>query len=173
MSRLHPCLHPPCDLELGLKRLVTLRVLLQTRKSPLHRAEIGEHEFRADRLHIRERIDTPIHVCDVHIREEPHDLADGVSLPDVREELVAQAFALARTLDEPGDVNELDSRGYDTLWMDQLGETLETRVGNRNDAHVRLDGGKRVVGRVDDLTRQGGEQGRLAHVRQADDSDRK
>ena len=47
---------------------------------------------------------------DVRVLEAADHLHDGVHLADVREELVAEAFALARALHEAGDVHELDGR---------------------------------------------------------------
>ena len=43
--------------------------------------------------------------------EAAHHLDDRVDFADVREELVAEPFALARALDQAGDVDELDRRG--------------------------------------------------------------
>ena len=37
----------------------------------------------------------------IRVREDAHDLADRVGLPDVRQELVAQALALGRAADQP------------------------------------------------------------------------
>ena len=57
-------------------------------------------------------------VHDVVVLEAAHDVRDRVGLADVREELVAEAFALRGAGDEPGDVDELDRRRQDLLRLD-------------------------------------------------------
>ena len=59
---------------------------------------------------------------DVRVLEAAHDLHDGVHLADVGEELVAQSLALARALDQAGDVDELDGRRNDDVG---LGDRLQ------------------------------------------------
>ena len=56
-------------------------------------------------------------MVDVLVLEAPDDLDDGVDLADVGQELVAEAFALAGALDQPGDVHELDRRGNDDVGL--------------------------------------------------------
>ena len=85
---------------------------------------------------------------DVVVREEAHDLGDGVGLADVGEELVAQSLALARALDETRDIDELHGRRQRALRIDDLGECLDPGVGDRDDPHVGLDGREGVVGGV-------------------------
>ncbi len=49
-------------------------------------------------------------VHDVVVLEAAHDVRDRVDFADVREELVAEAFALRCAGDEAGDVDELHRR---------------------------------------------------------------
>ena len=69
----------------------------------------------------------------VLILEAAHDLHDRVDLADVRQELVAQALALARAFDQPGDVDELD-RGRD----DRLGLGNLLQLGSRASGTVTM-----------------------------------
>ena len=80
-----------------------------------HGREIGERELRVDGLDVRERIDLARDMNDVGILEAAHDVRDGVGLANVREKLVAQAFALARARDQSGDVDEFHGGGNDFL----------------------------------------------------------
>ncbi len=73
----------------------------------------------------------PGDVDDVVVGERAHHLADRVRLADVGEELVAQALALARALDDAGDVDERDRRRDDPLAVEDLREDVEARVGQR------------------------------------------
>ena len=59
--------------------------------------------------------DPALDVHDVVVGEGAQHLADRVGLADVREELVAQAGALARALDDAGDVDERHRRRQDPL----------------------------------------------------------
>jgi hypothetical protein len=96
---------------------------------------------------------------------------DRVALADVREELVAEALALRRALDEPGDVRELDRRVDDLRALRHLGELVEARVGDLDDRRVRLDGAERIVLRRRLLAlRERVEESRLADVRKSDDA---
>ena len=96
---------------------------------------------------------------------------DRVDLADVGEELVAQALALGRAADQPGDVDELDL-GLDLLRrFGDLPDPVEARVGHRDAADIGLDRAEGIICRL----RRGGlgqgiEKRRFADVRQADDA---
>ena len=96
---------------------------------------------------------------------------DCVHLADVAEELVAEAFALRRALHQPCDIDERQL-GWDDLGGAGDGrQPVEPRIGNRDLADVRLDRAKGIVGRLRRLRLgQRVEEGRLADVRQADDT---
>ena len=110
---------------------------------------------------------------DVVVVEASDDVNDGVALADVGEKLVTEAGAVRGSLDETGDVDELDG-GWDDvvrLGAGDGGESLEALVGDRDDAAVGLDGAERVVGSLRGaVLDQSIEQGGLADVGQADDA---
>ena len=135
-----------------------------------HGLEVGERELGVDDVDVVDRIDAARDVDDVVVVEAAHDVGDGVALADVREELVAEAFALARAGDEARDVDEFDGGGHDAFGLDDFGEGLQARIGHFNDAHVRLDGAEGIVLRRDAGLRQRVEDGRLAHVGKPDDA---
>ena len=94
-------------------RLVAaLGVLGDAFAPPLHGVEVGEDQLGVDDLDVAHRVHGVGDVVHVGIVEAAHDLDDRVDLAHVREELVAQALALAGALHEAGDVDELD-RGRD------------------------------------------------------------
>ena len=107
----------------------------------------------------------------VGIVEAARDLNDGVDFADVREELVAQALALAGALDEAGDVDKLDRRRDDDGGAGNLPQHFQARVRHCHHADIRVDGAERIVGRFR-LTAAGDgvEQRRLADVGETDDS---
>ena len=96
----------------------------------------------------RDRVDAPLHVRNVAVLEAADDMHDRVDFADVREELVAQPFALARARDQAGDIDELDRRGTTRCGLTMLGELVQPLVRHLDDADVRLDRAKRIVGRL-------------------------
>jgi hypothetical protein len=71
---------------------------------------------------------------------------------------------------QPGDVDELDDRRHDALGLDDRGQRVQPRVGQLDDADVRLDGAERVVLGRDAGLGQRVEEGGLADVGQAHDA---
>ena len=161
------------NLELLRARLVALGFLFQTRDGLVERADVGQDELGLDGFHVGGGVDLAVHMDHVGVAEEAHDLADGVGLADVREELVAQALALARAFHQTRDVDELHRRRDDLRGMVDLRELIEARIGDGHDAHVGLDGRERVVRREAALVGERREQGRFADVGQPDDTDGK
>ena len=137
----------------------------------LHALEVGEDELGVDDLDVAHRVDRVRDVVHVRIVEAAHDLHDGVDLAHVREELVAEAFALAGALHQPGDVDELDRRRDHDVGAGNLLQHRQPRVRHGHHADVGIDGAERIVGRLR-LPRPGDgvEQGRLADVGETDDS---
>ena len=84
--------------------------------------EIGEEEFGVDDVDVVQRIDGAGDVDDFGVVEATDDVRDGIGGADVAEELVAQAFALGRALDEAGDVDELHGGGDEAFGMDEVGD---------------------------------------------------
>lgn len=152
--------------------LLEAGLLLEARDLLLDGLQVREDQLRVDRLDVVLGRDLAVDVDDVLVLEGADDLADRVRLADVREELVAQALTLGSAAHDARDVDEVDRRREDLLGAEDLRELAEAGVGDADHAHVRLDRGERVVGRQHVVLGQGVEQGRLADIRQADDSDR-
>ena len=96
---------------------------------------------------------------------------DGVHLADVGQKLVAQAFALAGTGHQAGDINKLHPSRNDLLTAGELRQLLQPFIGHRHRAHIGLDGAKGKIGGLGlGVSDQGVEQGGLAHIGQSNDS---
>ena len=152
---------------LGNRVLVpNTRRALYALESTLDRRQIGERQFELDDLAIAHRIDGPHHVCDVGVVEATHHLHDRVGLADVRQELVAQPFALRRTFDEAGDIDELHGRGDDVprRRIHDGGDARQAWIGHFHNSDVGLDGTERVVRGVGLCRCQRVEQRRLSDV---------
>ena len=103
------------------------------------------------------------------VLEAAHDVDDRVGFADVRQELVAQALALAGPGHQPGNIDKLDNGWHDALGLDDVRQRGQPRVRQFHDADVRLDGAERIVFGGDSGLGQGIEQGGLADIRQTHD----
>ena len=111
----------------------------------------------------------PDHVV---VGEGPQHEHDGVDLADAGEEAVAEALALARPLDQPADVDELDG-GVHGLGAASTSPTSRSRrsSGTPGHADVGVDGGEGVGGGQGLAAREGVEERRLPGVGQADEAE--
>ena len=96
-------------------------------------------QLGVDRLEVVLRVHAALDVHDVVVGEAADDLRDRVGLADVREELVAEALALARAADDAGDVDERHGGGQDALGVEDLGELRRAagRAGSRRRRSAR------------------------------------
>ena len=108
--------------------------------------EIGEQELGIDDVDVVERRDLAGDVDDLVVVEAAHHVEDSVCLADVREELVAEAFAFACAFDDARDVDELHGGGDDGVGLDVFDDAVEAGVGDGDHADIRVDGAERVVG---------------------------
>ena len=164
-------------LRLGTQRGLGLRLLPDAVVALLELLHVSEDEFGLDDLRIADGVDGRglvsafLDVDDVVVLEAADDMEDRVALADVREELVSEALALRRALDESGDVGELHRRADYLLRVDDLRELIETGVRHFDDGGVGLDGAERIVLRRGLLALgERVEQCRLADVGKSDDS---
>ena len=118
-----------------------------------------------------EGVDAAGDVDDFRVCEAADDVEDGVSLADVREELVAEAFALGGAFDDAGDVHELHGGGDDGVGLDHGDDAIHAGVRDLDDADVGIDGAEGVVGGLSFCGGECVEDGALAYVGQAYDSD--
>ena len=144
---------------------------MQTIVPLLQRSEISQHQLGVDHFDIANRVDRSADVMNIGIFEAANHLDDRVHLADMAEKLVAETFARARAFHEARDVHKLDRGRDDLLRVRQLRERFEPRVGNRDDAEVRIDRAERVIGRLrfsgagDGVKERG-----FANIGQTDDS---
>ena len=157
----------------GCARLVVAGFLRQPRDRLLQGLQVGQDQLGVDGLHVVGRRHLALDVHHVGVGERPQDLADRVRLAHVGQELVAQTLTLAGAAHDAGDVDERHSGGQDPLGPEDLGQLGQSLIGHRDHPGVRLDRGERVVGRQRPVRvlGQGVEQGGLADVGKADDSD--
>ena len=132
---------------------------------------VGGDQFEVDRLDVVLRIQAVRVADDVRVLKAAHHVHDGLALADMGEELVAQALAVARTLDQACDIDKLDDRRGLLLGVVHGGQLVKALVRHGDHAGVRLDGAERVVRRFRTGLGDRVEQGGLADVGQTDDAE--
>ena len=133
-------------------------------------AHVGQRQLGLDHGDVVERADLAGDVDHVRVFKAAHHVDDGVGFADVRQELVAQAFALGCAGDQAGDVDEFHCCRKDAFRLDDVCQRLQARIGHFDHADVRFDGAERIVFGGDARLGQGIEQGRFTDVGQADDA---
>ena len=132
--------------------------------------EVFELQLRVDDALVAHGVDRPVHMGDVAVVEAAQYMDDGVRVADVGQEFVAEPFAFRRPFHQPGDVHDLD-RGRDhPFGIVDLRQFDKPLVGNRDDAHIGLDGTERKVSRLRLRIGQAVEKGRFTHVGQTYDA---
>jgi len=111
-----------------------------------------------NRVHVREN------VADVGFGEAADDVNDGVHLPNLAEKLVAEPFAPAGSLDQPGDVDEPNRARGGFFRPQHLFQRLQSRVRHRHHANVARDGREGIVGDLGAACRKRIVERRFAHV---------
>ena len=89
--------------------------------------QVGQRQFGLDDFDVGDGVDLAGDVDHVGVFEAAHHVDDGVGFADVREELVAQALALAGAGHQAGDVDEFDGGRQDALGLDDLGQLVQGR----------------------------------------------
>ena len=133
----------------------------------LHHLHIGHDELNVDDADIPYRVGGALHMDHVLVVKAAHHVDDGIGLPDVGQELVAQTLSPAGALHQTGDVHELDDRRGGLFGLVEIGQPVQTVIGHSHHAHVGIDGTEGVVGALGAGVGDGVEQGRLAHVGKA------
>ena len=135
------------DIVGQLRLLVAARLclFLDAGYTAINGFEVFYLKLHVDNLLVAHGIDRTIDVYDIIIVEAAEDMDNRVRLADIRQELVAQTFALACPFHETGDINDFDRRRDDAFGMYQFGEAVQPFVGDGDDTHVRFDSTKRKV----------------------------
>ena len=134
-----------CSLQVGKTSLTVYGLLAPLLDLLLNDGEVRESQFRIDDFNVGRRIHFAGHVNNVVVLKAADDVGNGVALTDVGEELIAQAFALARAGNQTGDVDEFDSSRNDFLGVVDFGERLQTRIRNLDDAHIGINCAEGVI----------------------------
>ena len=105
---------------------------------------------------------------DVVILKAAYHMDDGVYLPDIAQELVAQTFALGCAFYQTGDIHKFQSRRGELVRIVHFCQLVQTSIRNGNDTDIFFNGAERIVCRLCACICQGVEQSAFAHVGQPD-----
>ena len=161
---------PLQEIQLGLVLLVGFQHFPGLVDAAVQHLNVRENQLHVDGLNVPLGVDAALHMDDVVVFKAAHHVDDGVHLPDVGEELVAQALALGSALHQARDVHKLNGGGGELLRLVHFGQLVQALVRHGHHAHVGLDGAEGVVGRLGAGVGDGVKQGALAHVGKAHDS---
>jgi len=151
--------------------LARLGLLAQAVHAVLQHLGVGQDELGLDDLDVAHGVHVAVHVHHVVVLEAAHHVQDGLGLADVGQELVAKTLALARALDQPGDVGELHRGPDHLLRVGQPGQGVHARVRHGHDGLVGFDGAEGVVGGLRVLSPgESVEQRGFSDVGEADDA---
>ncbi len=134
------------------------------------RFAVGGNQLEVDGFDVMLRVQAVRMADDIRIFKAADDMHDGFALADVRKELVAQTFAVARALDQTRDIDKLDDRRGGFLRVIHVGKLVQPLIRHGNDAGVRLDGAERIVGGFRACLRDCVKQSGLADIRQSDNA---
>ena len=154
--------------ELVAERAVELGLALGLGEALLDGLEVGQRQLQLDDAEVLDRVGRARHVV---VLERPQHEHDGVDLADVGEELVAEALALARPLDEPADVDDLHGGVHDVAALRHRRQPVEALVGHLGHADVGVLGGEGVRRGEGAAAGQGVVERALAGVGEADEAE--
>ena len=150
--------------------LIALTFLLQARQRLFDGGNIGKDQFGFDGFNVALRVNLLGYVLYVRIAEKTNHFTDGVRFANIRQEFIAQTFALRSTGTQACNINEFHRCRDDLRRVIDGGKAVKSLIGNGNQANIGLDGCKRIVCSKSALLRKGGKQRRLANVRQANNA---
>ena len=165
---LHPLLFIFRQILHERSRLATLKVLLQTleeshllsgflvhlgctshfRNTAFQNFQICEDQFQIDCIDVAHGIYTAVYVNHIAILETAHYMNDRIYFTNISEELVSQAFTFRSTLDQTGDVNELNDSRCNLLGMIHFTKKPNPLIRDRHNTDIGINRAERIVGRL-------------------------
>ena len=149
---------------------VALCELLGTLNAALQQLHIRHNQLQIDGLNVALRVNAALNMNDVRVVKAANNMHDGIHFSDMRQELVAQAFALGCTAHQTGNVNKFYNSRNGLGRLIHFAQLIQTFIRHAYHADIRVDGAERIIRRLRAGIRDGIEQGALSHVRQSDNT---
>jgi hypothetical protein len=81
----------------------------------------------------------------VVIVKTAQDMQDGIGLPDICQELVAQSFPFAGPFDESGDIHDIHGSRDNALGIDQFFQFLQSLIRHVHNTNIGFYCAKRKI----------------------------
>ena len=107
----------------------------------------------------------------IGIFKAAEDVYDGVDVPDMGQEFVAESLALRGAAYQACDIDEFDHRGSVQFRRIHFRQNVEPLIGNAHHTDVRVDRTERIVRALRPGSCQRVEQRTFSHVRETDYSE--
>ena len=138
--------------------------------SAFQNLQIRKNQLQIYGINIPLRIHRTIYVDHIRILKTANHMNNGVTLPDVGKELVAQTFSLRGTLYKPRDIHKLHHGRRYLFRMIEIPQKLQPEIRNRNHTDIRVDGTERIIRHLRACLGQRIKQGTFPDIREPDDS---
>ena len=125
-----------------------LGLLLHLMYSVLYGLQIFKLQFCVYDFLVADRVHAAVYMYNVGIIEAAEYMQDGICLPDVCKELVAEPLSFARPLYQAGNVYNFYRCGNYPLGVDKLFQNLKSFIWNYRRANVGFYGTKRKICRL-------------------------
>ncbi|OPX95224.1 MAG: hypothetical protein A4E58_02183 [Syntrophorhabdus sp. PtaB.Bin006] len=110
----------------------------------LNDLQIGDNDLRLNDVHVPSRVHVIVNMGHILRAETTQHVGYGVYIPNVGEKLISQPLAFVGVLDKTRYVDKFNRSGSHLFRLQHLHQLHESLIGNRNDAHIGLNGTKRV-----------------------------
>ncbi len=139
-------LEPLLHIQLLLCVLVTdPGALGRLGQSALEDLQISKDQLEIDGLDIPGRIHTAVHMDDIVILKAADHMDNGVHFTDIGQELVAQSLSSGGTLDQTGNVHELDDCRGHLFGMKEIAQKFQPLIRYRNDTDIGVDRAEGII----------------------------
>ena len=81
----------------------------------------------------------------IFILKTANHLCNRIGFTNMPEKLVTKALAFRGACNQSGDIDKLHRCWNYFFWLDDIGELLQSRVGNFDHSDVWIDGAKGIV----------------------------
>ena len=133
--------------------------------------KVGEHKLCVNRFGIGDGVNDPLNMGNVITFKAPKYMSDGINFANIRQELIAQAFAFGGAANQACNIDKAHSSGNDLRRAGNMGQLVQTIVGHRDVTNIRFNCAKRKIGRLgSSRAGEGIKKGRFANIRQPNNS---
>ena len=110
--------------------------------------QVREDEFEVDNFDIAFWTDAALDMDNFSVLKAADNVNNRVYFADIGEEFISQTFTLGSALYKTRNIDKFDDGRSNLIGVVKICKFIQTMVGNRYGAEIRLDGAERVVCRL-------------------------